>query len=279
LNVKAKAAYDGKAELAWAGGEWPDELEGVALAFPSRRLLSWVPKGQTLKATIFSEHYDSAPVGLSRCEGKGCGYLVGRVVREQRIHGSRVEREIYEIALDDRISDEHDCAMLEWKDRRGQWHEDSSGWGCSGHHPPEPVLSFIDNSKAIYAGEPLVLHGVCAGPKGWRPCARGGERRCDTCKAVGLDIEVGGADPVLTIEAEERVDGLHQRCDEACPVSTNPSIERLRILGEHVRHRGADVTSAGGLPSLWRPSQDADPAGVYKSKQDCRREHPRTREP
>jgi hypothetical protein len=273
-ETNTQAAYDLNAELAWARGEWPNELDRVALAFPGRRLLSWVPKGQTMKGYIFSEHYDCAPVELSRCESKGCGYLVGQVISEQRIQRGRVEREVYGIALDERISDEHDCATLEWKDRRGQWHEDSVNCGCSGHHPPELVLSFIDNSKAIYAGEPLVIQGVCAGPKEWLPCARGGERLCDTCKAVSLEIEVDGATPVLTIGAEEGVDGLHQHCDEPCPESTNPRIERLRILVEHMRHRGADVTSAGGLPSLWRPSQSSDSVGVYKSKQHCRREHP-----
>jgi hypothetical protein len=55
-------------------------------------------------------------------------------------------------------------------------------------------------------------------------------------------------------------------------------------LQEHIRHMGGGVTSERGLPSLWRrsPQGGSDwvhPAGVYRLKEDCRREHPRSHEP
>lgn len=279
LEPRAEAAYDLKAELAWARREWPDEMAGVRLARSSRRLLSWVPKGQTVEAYIFSEHYDCAPVELSR---RG-GTLWGRVITERRMHKGREERAVYGIELDERLSDEHDCEEHQWKDRRGQWHEDSINCACFGHHPPEPVLSFIDDTKALYTGEPLVIRGTCAGPREWLPCTRGGERRCTTCKVVGLDLEVDGSDvsEATWVETDE---GHHPRCDEPCPEFTHPNLERLRVLGEHIRNMGAGVTSERVGPSLWRrsPQGGSDwvhPAGVYKLEEDCRREHPRSRTP
>jgi hypothetical protein len=274
-RVRAKGAHDARAELAWARGEWPDELDKAQLAYRSRRLLSWVPEGKTVKAYIFTEYYDCAPVELSRCERKGCGYLVGRVFPEEPVReDGRVMRLVYTIALDDRISDEHDCVTFERRGKGGRWHEDSNNCMCTGHHPPEPVLSFVDGSKAIYGGEPLVIEGVCAGPKEWLSCTHGGERPCDTCKEVALEVEVDGATPALTVTVGEKADEHRQRCNEPCPETTHPQIERLRILSKHMRRRMADVTSSGGLPSLWRPLQDEPPSGVYKSKQDCLREHP-----
>jgi hypothetical protein len=145
------------------------------------------------------------------------------------------------------------------------------------------VLSFIDNARAIYAGNPLVIQGECAGPRDWLPCTRGGERRCDTCKVVSLEIEVAGSNPnqAVWVETDE---GHHPRCDEPCPEFTHPHLERLRVLGEHIRHMGAGVTSEHGLPNLWRRSPQAvsdwvQAAGVYKLKEDCQREHPRSHVP
>jgi hypothetical protein len=277
-EARTKAAYDLKAELAWARGEWPDEMAGVRVARSSRRLLSWVPTGQIVEAYIHSEHYHCAPVELSLRRG----YLRGRVITEQRIRKGREERSVHEIELDERLSDEHDCVEYQRKDRRGQWYEDSTSCACSGHHPAEPVLSFIDDTKAIYTGEPLVLQGECAGPKEWLPCTRGGERRCDTCKVVGLDLEVDGAYPEVALAVENN-EG-HQLCAEPCPEFTHPNLDRLRVLGEHLRHTGAGATSRRVGPSLWRRSPQggsdwAHPAGVYKFKEDCLREHPRSREP
>jgi hypothetical protein len=274
-GARAKGAYDARAELAWARGEWPDELDRVQLAYRSRRLLSWVPEGKTVRAYIFTEHYDCAPVELSRCDRKGCGYLIGRVFPEQPVReDGRVMRLVYAIALDDRISDEYDCVTFERRGKSGRWHEDGNNCLCTGHHPPEPVLSFIDGSKAIYGGEPLVIEGVCGGPKEWLPCTHGGERLCDPCKKVALEVEVDGAIPAVEVSGGEKSDEHRQRCDEPCPETTNPLIARLRLLSEHTRRTKADVTSSGGLPSLWRPLQDASPPGVYKSKQVCLREHP-----
>lgn len=274
---EAVAAYDVTAELAWARGEWPEELAHVSLASPSQRLLSWVPKGRTATAFIFSDHYDCAPVELSRCEDEGCGYLLGKVIVGQRTRGRRVEREIYEIEIDDRISDEHDCTTSEVRDSHGQWDAEYSNCGCRGHHPPEPVLSHIDNSKAIYAGEPLVIEGVCAGPREWLACARGGDRLCHSCEEVGLEIQVDGWDREIAIEVDARSGEHLKRCYEPCPEPNHPKSERLRILNQHLRRRGANVTSSGGLPTLWRPSEFSDPSGIYKRKQDCLRDHRRER--
>ena len=272
-GARAKHTFDVKAELSWARREWPEELDKVKLAYPSQRLLSWVPAGKTVKAFIFAEHYDCAPVELSRCETKGCGYLVGRIFRERPSReDGRMTRAVYAITLDDRISDEHDCVTFERQDRHGQWRAEYDNCLCAGHHPPERVLSFVDSAKAVYGGEPLVLDGVFSGPKAWLPCARGGERPCDTCKQVALEVEVDGADPAIVVSGAEESEGHKQSCHEPCPEMTNPQIDRLRTLRKHIRRRDWDVTSASGLPSLWRPAEE--PSAVYKSSKKCLREHP-----
>jgi hypothetical protein len=166
------------------------------------------------------------------------------------------------VTVDFELSRE-DGSSTEARDEDGQWRLTSSqGYGI----PPTiyGALSSVDGRVARWGGTTQAIRPYCSGPVEWLACAGGGERPCVRCEEVRVTIvgryssfrhSIGhGSRPVT--------------CHDACPqYPESPSIKRLRVLSSR--------------SSLWVAEKQplASVPGLYKSREDCLREHPQEHPP
>ena len=179
-----------------------------------------------------------------------------RIVDEE---GDRV-REVTFIEVGLRLSRE-DETTTEARGADGRWKPwSSAGYGF------EPIvygaLSSVDDRVARWDGDPMELYTYCRGPVEWLACPGGGERPCERCEEVSLRV---GAP--LSLGGRSRNYGKRPiTCHDRCPdYPRSPDIARLHQLEARVQ--------------VWRPRKApiARVPSLYRSREDCLREHPAVR--
>jgi hypothetical protein len=258
-----KPRFDLASEVAWARATWPGDFEGVLFGSPRAKLLSWVPPASSTTIYLFAPDYGCRRVALSRAapdersrETTGQA-LAGRIVGRPRVEEGRQVRDVEALVVDDLLQRDDDAASVEALEPEGKWRvAQSSGYGV------EPTvygaLSYADDRVARFDGEPLALHAYCGGPTDWLSCPTGGERPCERCEQISLLFAEKNSLWGHSRNYGQRAVTCHDRCP-AYPES--PAKQRVEELAGHA--------------SLWRPRKAplAKVPSLYKSRDDCRREH------
>jgi hypothetical protein len=241
-DQRPKPTDDLKGEIAWARATWPDELKHIKFASPVAGLLSWAPRRGETSAYVYTSEFACQRVVLSRETPDASNTmpaLVGRIY-----HRPRREAELW-----------GDYTIL------------SVGRTLSREDGPyDPIvfgaLSFVDKRVAYFDGEPQVAHTYCNGPPEWLPCAAGGEHPCERCEVVGLIVFQAPTGPGEGWGVGHGYGTRPVSCHDPCPAyPEGPDRRRIEKLI-------ADV-------DLWLPRHAllADVPSLYKSRDECLREH------
>jgi hypothetical protein len=265
-------------EIAWARATWRDELKGLHFHGPLANLLAWAPRRGSVAVFLYTEDFACRRATLTRAEPpeiaednrdaenhgdvqRGWPALILKINHRSRIdeEGDRV-REVTFIEVGLRLSRE-DETTTEARGADGRWKPwSSAGYGF------EPIvygaLSSVDDRVARWDGDPMELYTYCRGPVEWLACPGGGERPCERCEEVSLRV---GAP--LSLGGRSRNYGKRPiTCHDRCPdYPRSPDIARLHQLEARVQ--------------VWRPRKApiARVPSLYRSREDCLREHPAVR--
>jgi hypothetical protein len=265
LTVGARAeapAPDLEVEIAWARATWPDSFDGLHFHAPLAKLRAWVAHGPVpvfvfndefacQAATLFPyeawRHEDVEPGEVQR--------MTAKVVGRPRVDEGRTVREVRYVTVDFELSRE-DSSELEVKGQDGRWHYGGgSGYGFTMTYG---ALSFVDEHVARWGGDAQLIRPYCSGPVEWLACENGGERPCVRCEQVTAMVVSPGSLYGHHVSHGNRP----VTCHDACPrYPESPSLARLSALSGRV-----------SLWSLQKAPLSAVP-GLYKSREDCLREH------
>lgn len=271
--AEADLRYPLEKELAWARASWPDYLKGVHFHSPVGKLLAWVPPSGALTVFLYTDELSCRRATLSRAERPSDGNaadadgsssqpdllarLTGPPVMED---GERV-REVSFVEVGRLLSQEDSAFTTEAKGVDGKWHEVG---GVAGGYGPTVygALSYVDDRVARWDGEPLDMRPYCAGPTEWLACPAGGERPCTRCEEVGLLLlPLDGMGGYSVSHGERAV-----TCHDACPrYAEGPAMERVSSLAGRVHPWQPRHAPLSQVPSL------------YRSRDECRRDHPAAR--
>jgi len=271
------------AELDWARSQWPESFRDAQLSSSGelQALMSWVPRGQTIKAALFTAELHCSPVELYRCDERvprDCGGIGGRIVgRPFTLEGQR-RRKVRRFSFHT-ILTEHDegCGTEECTDRDGGWRRCDSGCVSLWHQRRKLVLSQVTETRAVYGGERAHIVSECRGPREWLPCDTGGDRYCDLCQHVSVHLVadgIGYGSSPREPTAQE-IAAHPNRCTLACPEGDNATLTRIHALKERLAEASCHQTV------LWQPSHtapDLTPT-LYKSPADCLKAHPKQLQP
>ena len=256
------APPDLDAEIAWARASWPGDFEGLHFHAPLAKLRGWVARGPA-PVYIFNDDFACRAATLiqddtRRGDDAEPRPMTAKIVGRSHVDGGRMLREIRYVTVDFELSSE-DGFAIETRGEDGLWRvTESSGYGI----PPTiyGALSSVDDRVARWGGQTQVIRPYCSGPVEWLACAAGGERPCVRCEKVRSMI-VG---PRSLYGHSVSHGSRPVTCNDPCPTyPENPSIKRLRALSARVSLWAAQEAPLAAVPSL------------YKSREDCLREHPR----
>lgn len=258
-----RASYDLAGEIAWARAGWPGQLKGLHFHSPLTKLRSWAPRKGSVAAYLFTDDFACLRVELSRDEpeqgdaGDRPPGLSAKIAERAHLRDGHRVREFTVVSIGQELSREDGATHLEGLDARGRWQpEESGGIGV----PPfvYGALSYADDRVVRFDGVPQVLHAYCGGPTEWLACPTGGERPCERCEEVSL-----------LFSEKNSLWGHHRNygkrpvtCRDRCPrYPESPNKRRVEELA--------------GRTNLWRARQAplAKVPSLYKSRDDCRREH------
>ena len=264
------------AEVEWLRSTWPTETQEVRFEPLVPALLRWVPRGQEVRAHVYSHNHDCAPVILTRGEDEWESYvaenpdsrddepwppeLTGRVLESEQVQGGVPHRSYTSVHFGATFHEETGGGT-EAQQPDGSWKE-VSGYGAGDGGVPHGALVSVDEEVARFGGVSVVFEGKCDGPWEWLPCSTGGERPCNACRRIGI-LEyhpnvMGGGYPRMTPRYSHR----RPTCSERCPGRSHPDMKRVRDLMAQVQ-----FWRDGDEPVAERPS-------LYRSETRCRREHP-----
>ena len=258
-----EAPYDLEAELAWARATWPEDLKGLRFQVPLAKLLSWAPRKGTAIAYLYTNDFACQRLELTRVEPKepdpdNPPELIGRFNGPERLEDGRPFREVTFIEIGQTLSRERGVIAFERRDEEGNWELGGGGVGLV------PIvygdLSYVDDRVARFDGEALFIRPYCDGPTQWLSCPGGGEHPCDRCDRVALLVmPVGINGWGYSDNHGGRAISCHDRCP---PHPVSADLARIDALNAHAR--------------IWRPQKTplATVPSLYKSRDDCRREHP-----
>jgi hypothetical protein len=257
-TAENQVRYDLQAEIAWARSTWPSEFKGAHFHSPLAKLLAWVRPGRTVVVYAYSPDLACSRVELTRDE-EPPGELVGRTgFRIQKENGKKT-RSFHYLSISELFVNEVCCSEDQEWGPDNKWHTSASG-GIGIEGVTYGALSYVDDHVARFDGEPLSIEHICDGPYEWLPCASGGERRCNRCEDIEpFLIEVG---TMFGGGTETPLGGHTVTCKDPCPsYPESKALARLNELKDHV--------------SIWRPrgTTIATTPSLYKSIEDCRREH------
>ncbi|HEY4183508.1 MAG TPA: hypothetical protein VGP07_00500 [Polyangia bacterium] len=255
-------------EIAWARAAWPDALRGMHFHSPLRKLLAWAPRGGAVTAYLYTNDFACRRATLSRGPWRNDAdegdadetlaptALIAKIIdRPQMDSGERL-RNVTFVEVGALLSGD-DGFTTEAQGPDGRWQEEGGG---SGYGPNVyGALSYADDHVARWDGEPMEIHPYCAGPTEWLACPTGGERPCERCEeadvmmmqlnALGGHSKSHGNRPVT--------------CHDACPTyPEGAGMKRVSAFASRVQP--------------WQP-RNARPAQVpslYKSRDECLRDHP-----
>jgi len=257
---------DLRSEIAWARATWPDELKGLHFQGPLSKLLAWAPRRGSAVVYLYTHDFACRQATLApaeRTEDDGAGELppqtlTARINHRPRIEDGELVREVTFVEVGARLSREDGVWSTEARDAAGHWQPHEGGGGFM-----DPIvygaLSYADDRVARWDGEGVEIDSYCAGPVEWLACPDGGERPCERCEQVSILV----AEPGASWGHGHDYGGRRVTCNAACPsYPQSPDLVRLDRLRERV--------------AIWRPRR-ARPARVpslYKSLDECLREHP-----
>jgi hypothetical protein len=265
-----RSRHELEAEIAWARATWPDDLKGLHFHAPLAKLLAWAPRKGTVPAYLYTEDHACQRLELSRDEPDerdpdtppGLDGQINGPASQKQIGASngRPTREVWYISIGLTLSHENGSSYWEAQDEHGVWQPALSGGGWF-----EPTvygaLSSVDDRVARFGGDAQAIHAFCSGPTEWLPCPGGGEHSCHRCDQVALWV----MDAETDFMGGSYGDGGRQSaCNERCPTyPESPDLARIRALKDPK------------IP-LWRPKKAPLAAipSLYKSREDCLREHP-----
>jgi hypothetical protein len=258
----SERGYDLEREIEWASSTWPKTFGTVHFISPVSSLMAWVPNGKAIRVYAYSPDHICRPVELMRdsdreSDPSGPTWLTGKIY----LRYGRTTRGHSLAFIGRQFSYQPNYYLEEKKGPDGKWHEQGTSAGPGGG-VVYGILSYADDRIARFGGQPLFIHPICDGPLEWLPCPGGGERPCDRCENVGVELTEGAMRSVVVLGSGNR----RATCNERCPLyPDNPTEARLYELAKHVsvwRERGDSVSE---MPSL------------YKSLKDCHHEHPMRR--
>lgn len=257
-------------EIAWARATWRDDLKGIRFHSPLAKLLAWVPRHRTATVYLYNDDFACRRAALERAEPAehddddgsepAPPILLAKINHPASTDDGRQIREVTYVTVGARMSRENGFTTMEARDADGRWKSWMSG-GIWLDPIVYGVLSYADDRVARWGGEPIAIYPACAGPVEWLACPAGGERPCTRCD----DVSVAVVDLPTTVWGGLVPDHGSRpvTCRAACPYyPESPGIARLNLLHERVdpwRPRKAPIAS---VPSL------------YRSRNDCLREHP-----
>jgi hypothetical protein len=258
----AAPAPDQEKEIAWARARWPDELRGVHLHAPLRKLLAWLPRSGAMNVYLYTGDFACRRATLSRrppdedAEEAPPPALVARVNGRPKMESGERVREVTLIDVGVLLSEEGGYT-LEQQGSDGRW---TDAGGGSGYGPTVyGALSYVDDRVARWDGAAMELHAYCGGPVEWLSCPAGGERPCLRCETVDV---VASELNAMTGHGFSHGD-RPVTCHDACPTyPETPDLERLLALGGRVQPWQPRNARVSQIPSL------------YKSRDDCLRDHP-----
>jgi hypothetical protein len=236
---------------------------------PLAKLLAWGPRRGSNPVYLYTNDFACRRAVLERDEphddeddaDRSSRTLTARIYGPTRLEDGRRVRGVTFVSVGDQLSRESAVTYVEAKDEDGHWHEaQSSDMGF------DPIvygaLSSVDDRVARFDGAPMAIHPLCGGPVEWLACPSGGEHPCERCEAVSLMVTEPGAMFGHGFDAGKRPITCHDRCP---PYPESPDIARLYDLERRV--------------PIWRPRKAplAVVPSLYKSRDECQRDHPRLR--
>jgi len=231
-----------RSALPRLSGYQPLDLEPV----PVGALLDWAPEGKT----ILVYDWDCRPIRLSRFEGTLAGDVDEKTTIEHGI--KRVE------ASTVRYGAEISYLGSGWteyeRDARGRWVEAGAGApGCL--NVPPGTLNRVTRTAAWYAGAIVFLKAVCETTRRTTsPCSGGGQRTCESCAMLGLEVESHSPGMGMYRRGRSGV-GIEKTkpidCSQPCP--EDPSKETLEHLNRILaKRRFLTTRTQGTRPALFR---------------------------
>jgi hypothetical protein len=257
-----EVSYDLEAEIAWACSTWPQAFEGVHFYSPVAKLMAWVPSGRTIRVYAYSPTDNCRLVELARdskadSNSSAATNLTGKTGFRFGKHDGRRTRTFGTVLIGREFVNQRCCSGEEELGSDGRWHESMSS-ATPDVGEIYGVLSYADHRVALFDGEPLFINGTCEGPFDWIPCAHGGERPCNRCENLSVMLTEGGR----LFADLPNFGGRRVTCNDRCPnYPDSPVRARLHVLEQRI--------------SVWRPRGEpvAKTPSLYKSLEDCRRDH------
>jgi hypothetical protein len=264
-DAPAPAPPDLDAEIAWARATWPGSFDSVHFHPPPlAKLRAWIARGP-VPVYIFNDDFACRAAMLfpgeeRRGNDAEPGPMAAKIPERSRVEDGRTVREVRYVTVDVELSSE-DGSATEARGEDGRWSlTGSRGYGILTNYG---ALSSVDDRVARWDGERQVIRPYCGGPVEWLACAGGGERPCVRCEKVNVMIVSPRTRSGHSVSHGSRP----VTCDDPCPqYPDSPSIKRLRALSARASLWTSQKQPLAAVPSL------------YRSREDCLREHPQVDE-
>ena len=258
-----------ESEIAWARATWPEDLKGLRFHSPLAKLLAWAPRRGSTTVYLYANDFACRRATLVHAEREkhddddgsepAPPILLAKINQPASTDDGEQVREVTHVVVGALMSRENGFTTTEARDAGGRWKPWMSG-GIWLDSIVYGTLSYADDRVARWDGQPMVMHPVCSGPVEWRACPSGGERPCWRCDEVSVVL----TEPRTTWGELVQDHGSRPiTCRDQCPpYPESPSIARVNLLDARVE--------------VWRPRKTpiARVPSLYKSRDDCVREHP-----